>query len=329
MRRQLAGEALAVQTAGELREDVSTDEMTPVWTMLFCDQRMGDYVYLGLQREERIYRQNCQNLGLLTSTDFNLLERIEAGHPVTVADFVTPGDEVTTEIVRAGGLFAYNRLRTEGRLRTPVPDAAARPMTYAEKIIARAVVTRPAASADLHDVPGTGVQAVQPGDTVFVRPSWRFSYGLSTTLGANLMQQAFGAGVRVREPATRRLHAPLADHHQRDQQELPRPLRPGRGLACQPLHRCRECLRGAHIQFRSAAARNTLQKMNISLQDKYTLPNGRVFISGVHPRRVPLPQSRNGVGHLAAARIVQAALQGETGMALPNVRQGTGVYARQ
>lgn len=260
LQRQLAGESLAMQAAGELREDVSTDEMTPVWTMLFCDERMGQYVYIGLQctdadgkktfpvtkdsvrsrgysisvsgarrgkgssREsspfaemaagiravfapsfERIYRQNCQNLGLLTSTDFGLLHRIESGQEVTVEDFLAPGDEVTTEIVRAGGLFAFNRLRMAGALRTPVPITPNRPMTYAEKIIARAIVTRPADFDVLEDRPSMGVEAVQPGDTVFVRPSWRFSYELNTTLGANMMQQAFGKSTRVREPSTIRI----------------------------------------------------------------------------------------------------------------------------
>jgi 3-isopropylmalate/(R)-2-methylmalate dehydratase large subunit len=28
---------------------------------------------------ERIYNENCQNLGVLTSTDFSLIERIRAG----------------------------------------------------------------------------------------------------------------------------------------------------------------------------------------------------------------------------------------------------------
>ena len=260
LRRQFAGELLSQGTVPELREDVSTDEMTPVWTMLFCDQRMGDYVYLGLQCEEqdgtrtfpvtkgavrsgrfeisvsgirrgkgssresspyaemaagiravfapgfeRIYRQNCQNLGLLTSTDFGLLDRIERGEPASIEDFLIPEDEVTTEIVRAGGLFAYNRLRTVGQLPTPLPTTPTRPMTYAEKIIARAVVTRPASAGDLRDVPDTGVRAVQPGDTVFVRPSWRFSYELATTLGANLMKQAFGPEGRVREPGSIRI----------------------------------------------------------------------------------------------------------------------------
>ena len=260
LRRQLSGETLTLGSAGALRDDVSTDEITPVWTCLFCDERIGDYVYLGLQCEEgesaagrggfpigkgavrsggfevsvsgtrrgkgssreaspyaelaagiravfahsfeRIYRQNCQNLGLLTSTDFGLLARIERGEPVTVEDFASGFDEVTTEIVRAGGLFAYNRRRMAEELRTPLPAARQRPLTYAEKLIARAVVMRPVVLHDPASRPQTGAAGVDVGDSVFVRPDWRFSYEFTTPLGATLMRQALGDATRLREPGS-------------------------------------------------------------------------------------------------------------------------------
>jgi len=36
---------------------------------------------------EKIYGQNCQNIGLLTSTDFSLIDRIKAGEEISIDEF--------------------------------------------------------------------------------------------------------------------------------------------------------------------------------------------------------------------------------------------------
>jgi 3-isopropylmalate/(R)-2-methylmalate dehydratase large subunit len=114
--RQLAGEDLGLAEAGALRNDVSTDEITPLPCMLVFDERLRQFAHTGTiidggkpfaegvlansdftvivggkrygkgsSREhspvaelaagiklviaesfERIYRQNCDNIGLLT-----------------------------------------------------------------------------------------------------------------------------------------------------------------------------------------------------------------------------------------------------------------------
>jgi 3-isopropylmalate/(R)-2-methylmalate dehydratase large subunit len=125
IRRQLAGEDLSWDAAHpernpKLRDDISTDEITPAHICFFFDETLGELPYTGLKcgndlpiqrgdvkkggfvaavsgkrrgkgssREqspyaersagiqlviaeniERIYKQNCQNLGVLTSTNF-------------------------------------------------------------------------------------------------------------------------------------------------------------------------------------------------------------------------------------------------------------------
>src|SRR5688572_19486498 len=85
---------------------------------------------------EKIYRQNCQNIGLLTSTDFSLIERIERGGAIPVAEFTKGLDPISAQIVENGGLFAYNRKRMAGALAPPPVSTAARPMNLCEKIIA-------------------------------------------------------------------------------------------------------------------------------------------------------------------------------------------------
>src|ERR1700744_5445206 len=142
IRRQLAGEDLPWDTRNpqnnpKLRDDISTDEITPAHICFFFDEKLGEWPYTGLKcgnevpikrgdvkkggfvaavsgkrrgkessREqspyaelcagiklviaeniERIYKQNCQNLGVLTSTDFSLIDRIRAGQEIPLAQF--------------------------------------------------------------------------------------------------------------------------------------------------------------------------------------------------------------------------------------------------
>ena len=48
VQRQLAGEALDQASAGALRDDVSTDEITPVHILSHYDARLGRFVYAGM-----------------------------------------------------------------------------------------------------------------------------------------------------------------------------------------------------------------------------------------------------------------------------------------
>src|SRR5580704_2077248 len=57
---------------------------------------------------EKIYRQNAQNIGLLTSTDFGLLPRIARGEAIGIGEFTRGLDPISAGIVEHGGLFAYN-----------------------------------------------------------------------------------------------------------------------------------------------------------------------------------------------------------------------------
>src|SRR5437016_8652032 len=113
---------------------------------------------------EKIYGQNSQNIGLLTSTDFGLIDRIRRGEEIALEEFTKGLDPVSQTIVEYGGLFTYNKARLPGEVSPPpidsdeprleaalVPPASgqvptlneskiparARPMNIVEKIIAR------------------------------------------------------------------------------------------------------------------------------------------------------------------------------------------------
>ncbi|HEX7452798.1 MAG TPA: aconitase family protein, partial [Polyangiaceae bacterium] len=142
---------------------------------------------------EKIYLQNCQNIGLLTSTDFSLLERLERGEALPLSEFSAQLSPISRAIVEAGGLFAYNAARLRGELRPVLPSHAARPMTLAEKILASHAV-KDAERGTL------GLEAVKPGDALFARADLRFSHEYVTPMADALFRAGFGEHAKVAEP---------------------------------------------------------------------------------------------------------------------------------
>ena len=49
VRRQLGGEDLPWPPAAPLRDNISTDEITPAYICYYYDERLGDFPYLGLK----------------------------------------------------------------------------------------------------------------------------------------------------------------------------------------------------------------------------------------------------------------------------------------
>jgi len=144
---------------------------------------------------EKIYGQNCQNIGLLTSTDFDLIPRIERGEAIPIAEFTKGLDPISAAIVEHGGLFAYNQARLAGRTSPPVVTTAARPMTLCEKILS----DRAIADAKTGRL---GVRAVQPGDALFVRTDVRFSHEYVTPMADALFRMGLGDEARINDPAS-------------------------------------------------------------------------------------------------------------------------------
>ena len=144
---------------------------------------------------EKIYGQNCQNIGLLTSTDYGLIPRIEAGEEIPLSEFTRGMDPIGTQIVQYGGLFPYNQARLAGKVAPPLPNTSARPMNLAEKIIATHAVADAAAGR-------LGLTAVSPGDAVFCRTGVRFTHEYVTPMAASLFVQFLGEDARVTEPSS-------------------------------------------------------------------------------------------------------------------------------
>jgi 3-isopropylmalate/(R)-2-methylmalate dehydratase large subunit len=248
IRRQLAGEDLPwdlknPENNPKLRDDISTDEITPAHICFFFDETLGEFPYTGLKcgnevpikrgdvkkggfvaavsgkrrgkgssREqspyaelcagielviaeniERIYRQNCQNLGVLTSTDFSLIDKLRRGDEIPLSEFTRGEDDITRQVIEYGGLFPFNVARIEKKVFLPPIQTAKRPMTIAEKIFARHI---------LNEKGDPGVAYVKPGDSGFARTDLRFSHEYVTPMAAIFFEHFLGKEARVNDPST-------------------------------------------------------------------------------------------------------------------------------
>jgi 3-isopropylmalate/(R)-2-methylmalate dehydratase large subunit len=142
---------------------------------------------------EKIYRQNAQNIGLLTATDVSLVSRILAGEAIPMAEFTKGLDPISAAIVEHGGLFAYNKARLAGETTPPAVTTPPRPMTLCEKILAAHAIVDAQSGR-------VGAAAVRPGDAFFARCDVRFSHEYVTPMAEALFRRGFGPDARVRDP---------------------------------------------------------------------------------------------------------------------------------
>ena len=248
IKRQLNGEDLSWDIKNpannpKLRDDISTDEITPAHYCFYFDQTLGEIPYMGLKcgttlpigrsdvkrggfvcavsgkrrgkgssREqspyaemsagiqlviaeniERIYKQNCQNLGLLTSTNFSLIDKIRAGQEIPLSEFTQGEDEITRQVIEYGGLFPFNVARLQKKVFLPPIRTGTRPMTLAEKIFSRHMI---------NENGEVGVPQVKPGDTGFAGADLRFSHEYVTPMAAIFFEHYVGKDAKVNDSST-------------------------------------------------------------------------------------------------------------------------------
>jgi len=240
MASQLGGQDCSLAGAQPLRDDISTDEITPVPILTHYDDKLGRYPYTGFKagdalpfaadsvrkggfsvavagarygkgssREhspaaeklagiklviaesfERIYRQNADNIGLFTSTDFSLIDRIQRGESISIDELVAGRDALAAAILKNGGLLKFG----QAHMRDITVSAAAppdRPQTLFGKIIARHALATDLTPAN----PG-------PGAGAFVRADWRFIHEYYTGMAVHMLHATFGKPLKLHEPET-------------------------------------------------------------------------------------------------------------------------------
>jgi 3-isopropylmalate/(R)-2-methylmalate dehydratase large subunit len=234
VRAQLEGAALSLDAALPLRDDISTDEITPLPVMVHFDATLGCFAHTGFKagselpigrdalrnagidvivagkrygkgssREhsvvaeraagvrlviaesfERIYRQNADNVGLLTSTDFSLIDRVLHGEAIDVDELLHGRDELAATIVRAGGLLKYSASMPQRKRMSARPEVSKGSFTLFEKIILRHTL-------------GAPLDAGQGG---FVRADLRFIHEYYTGMAAHLLDAEYGSDLKLHEP---------------------------------------------------------------------------------------------------------------------------------
>lgn len=220
---QIRGKDVDLADALPLRNDVSTDEMTPQTTAVLYDDRLGAELLIaykagdeipikqhqikdggfnvvvagkrygkGSSREhsplahvsagvkliiaesfERIFRQNCDNLCIFTSTDFGLIERIRNGESFDFEELAKERDGLAKALLASGGLLKYGKSFGIGN-----GGVLKRPKTLVEKIVERH-------SSD-------GKEILQAGQSGFLKTDWRFAHDIYTAMVAHLLHTNLG-----------------------------------------------------------------------------------------------------------------------------------------
>jgi 3-isopropylmalate/(R)-2-methylmalate dehydratase large subunit len=238
IQRQLNGEVITLAQALPLRDDVSTDEITPVAILSHYDDQLGDYAHTGTQcqgtlpigkgvlkaahfqvivagkrygkgssREhsptaekmagvqciiaesfERIYRQNADNIGLFTSTHFELLETLTSLKHIPTTQLIEGREPLAAAILSEGGLLPWGQRHLQTLQPTPTP-AAVKAMSLFEKILHRHQLIAPLTP-----------RIPQQGEGMFVQAHWRFIHEYYTGMANTLMQSALGPDFVLHNP---------------------------------------------------------------------------------------------------------------------------------
>lgn len=237
---QACAESLTESEARPLRDDISTDEISPLPAMVNFDRTLGRYPYTGFATQgqrpigvdavrnagitvvvggqrygkgssrehsvvaemsagvrlviaesfERIYRQNADNAGLFTSTDFGLIARIQRGEAIALDELLAGRDGLAAAILRAGGLLRFGRSHAQAFASVAIPESSG-PQTLFDKNIARHALAAPGLPAPR-----------EVGQGGFVRADLRFIHEYYTAMAGHLLDAEFGDALVLQDKSS-------------------------------------------------------------------------------------------------------------------------------
>lgn len=238
VRRQLAGERLGLAGAGPLRDDVSTDEITPVAILGHYDARLGDFAHTGLRcgtdtpvAAGALRRSGCTVLvagrryGKGSSREHSPMAERLAGVRLVIAQSF---ERLYRQNADNIGLFTSTDLALAGRIaQGHVPDieelvAGRDPLAAAvlraggllpwgrihlsgcappRRLAPRRPRTLVEKILERHRlaVPGTPEDPA-PGEGLFVQADWRFIHEYYTGMADTLLTQALGPHYVLQRP---------------------------------------------------------------------------------------------------------------------------------
>jgi 3-isopropylmalate/(R)-2-methylmalate dehydratase large subunit len=147
---------------------------------------------------QRIFQENMVYAGMPFTTNFKVIERLDAGEEVDIAEFHDELPEFFRQVAKTGGLLPYASAWLSGELAPWYePQRAERPMNVVEKIIAARAWS--GGSPAVGGGPSFGISDVRPGEQVLCRAGFRGMHEYTAGMVMALYEDAFGK-VQVHQP---------------------------------------------------------------------------------------------------------------------------------
>ena len=134
-----------------------------------------------------IHERNNINLGQLMG-DYSMLTRLQAGESIELDEFTQNYDPVTRTVIENGGLFAFASKLSNEEISLPPLNTGDRPMTMAEKIIARNLVGQKEG------------QCVKPNDPVIAQVQGGYSHEFTTAQVHTFLSEEYGDDYSLPNP---------------------------------------------------------------------------------------------------------------------------------
>ena len=135
-----------------------------------------------------IHERNNINLGQLMG-NHEILKRLQKGEKIPLSEFTSKYDPVTKIIIENGGLFPFASKLKKGEISLPPLNTPKRPMTMAEKIIAKNLVGQ------------TPNQCVKPNDPVISEVQGGYSHEFTTAQVHTFLSEEYGKDYSLPNPS--------------------------------------------------------------------------------------------------------------------------------
>ena len=252
------------------------------------------------QSFQRIFQENMVYDGLPFTTDFGVIDRLQAGEDVDPAEFTASLPPFFRAVAEQGGLLAYGTSLLGGQIQ---PDTTgmdqARPMNVVEKIVA-ATAFRGLDASD-------GGASVSPGMQVLCRAGFRGMHEYTAGMVLNLYEQAWGK-VDVERPelaASFEDHFVLIDHEAVPDHVKASRLGPAKRLTAEMVDVCKHYGIKIHGPGRDLPA-GVCHRIVV---EDYALPGSIVVLTDSHtPTAGVLNAFAFGVGSTAMAFALRTGL---------------------
>jgi len=144
-----------------------------------------------------IHERNNINLGQLMG-DYGMLERLQSGESISLNEFTSEYDPVTSLIIEKGGILPFAKSLGAGDISLPELKTESRPMTMVEKMIANKLLGQNGAA-----------RYVKPGDAVLSQVDGGYSHEFTTAQVHEFLKQEYGNDYSLPNPSK---YAVFEDH---------------------------------------------------------------------------------------------------------------------